>query len=109
MLNSLNNQSLTAIHTWVHKVDLQPISIVSKDQPAVDEKTIRFHGQRFWLYDPADPYSNEIHHLSPYQTASKQTTRRFLTELHRHYQFDDVAFLVDDADYLSPVLGKDGH
>ena len=29
------------------------------------------------------------------------------TELHRRYQLDDVKFIVDDADYLRPVLTKD--
>jgi len=42
-----------AIHNWVHKADLQPISTVSADQLAVDEKMIRLHGQQFWLYGGA--------------------------------------------------------
>jgi len=43
------------IHNWVHKADLQPISTVSEDQLAVDEKIFRLHGQRFWLYGAVDP------------------------------------------------------
>jgi len=44
-----------------------------------------------------------------YLTANKQTTRWFLTELHRRYQLNDVEFLVDDADYLGSVLAEDGY
>ena len=103
------DRSHVAIHNWVHKADLQPLSTVSEDQLAVDEKMIRLHGQQFWLYGAVDPYTNEILHVSLYPTATKQTTRWFLTELHRRYQLDDVKFLVDDADYLGPVLAEDGY
>jgi transposase-like protein len=41
------DRSHVAIHNWVDKADLQPISTVSGDQIAVDEKMIRFHGQKF--------------------------------------------------------------
>ena len=70
---------------------------------------IRLHGQQFWLYGAVDPYTNEILHVSLYPTATKQTTRLFLTELHRRYQLNDVKFLVDDIDYLGPVLAEDGY
>ena len=52
------DRSHVAIHDWVHKADLQPISTVSEDQLAVDEKMIRLHGQKFWLYGAVDPYTN---------------------------------------------------
>ena len=103
------DRSHVAVHNWVHTADLQPISTVSADQLAVDEKMIRLHSQKFWLYGAVDPYTNEILHLSLYPTATKQMTRWFLTELHRRYQLDDVEFLVDDADYLGPVLAEDGY
>ncbi|WP_077152283.1 IS6 family transposase [Halorubrum tropicale] len=103
------SRSHVAIHNWVHKADLQPISTVSEDQLAVDEKMIRLHGQKFWLYAAVDPQTNEILHLSLYPTANKQTTRWFLTELHRRYQLNNVEFLVDDADYLGSVLAEDGY
>ncbi len=41
------DRSHVAIHNWVYKADLQPISTVSEDQLAVDEKMIRLHGQQF--------------------------------------------------------------
>ena len=102
-------RSHVSIHEWVHKADLQPMSTVTADQLAVDEKMIRLHGQQFWLYGAVDPQTNEILHLSLFPTATKQTTRWFLTELHHRYQLDDVVFLVDDADYLGPVLAEDGY
>jgi len=103
------DRSHVAVHNWVHKADLQPISTVSGDQLAVDEKMIRLHGQKFWLYGAVDPYTNEILHVSLYLTVNKQTTRWFLSELHRRYQLDTVEFLVDDADYLGPVPAEDGY
>ena len=86
------DRSHVAIHNWVHKADLQPISTVSEDQLAVDEKMIRVHGQKFWLYGAVDPFTNEILHVSLYPTTNKQTTRWFLTELHRRYQLDGLNF-----------------
>ena len=41
------DRSHVAIHNWVQKADLQPLSTVSEDQLAVDEKMIRLHGQQF--------------------------------------------------------------
>jgi transposase-like protein len=102
-------RSHVLVHKWVHKADLQPISTVTADQLAVDEKMIRLHGQQFWLYGAVDPKTNKILHVSLFPTATKQTTRWFLTELHHRYQLDDVMFLVDDADYLGPVLAEDGY
>jgi len=102
-------RSHVAVHEWVHKADLQSISTVTADQLAVDEKMIRLHGQDHWLYSAVDPQTNEILHVSLFPTTTKQTTRWFLDELHRRYQLDDVLFLVDDADYLGPVLAEDGY
>ena len=102
-------RSHVAIHNWVHKADLQPISTVTADQLAVDEKMVRLHGQDHWLYGAVDPKTNEILHISLFPTTTKQTTRWFLDELHRRYQLDDVVFLVDDAEYLGPVLAEDGY
>jgi hypothetical protein len=38
-------RSHVAIHDWVHKAELQPLSTVTADQIAVNEKMIRLHGQ----------------------------------------------------------------
>jgi transposase-like protein len=95
--------------TGVDRADLQPLSTVFGDQLAVDETMIRLHGQQFWLYGAVNPYTNEILHVILYPTATKQTTRWFLAELHRRYQLDDMKFLVDDADCVGPVLTEDGY
>ena len=102
-------RSHVAIHDWVHKAELQPLSTVTADQLAVDEKMIRLHGQEFWLYGAVDPHTNESIHVRLFPTANKQTTRWFLTDLHRRYQLNDRLFLVDDAEYLEPVLAEDGY
>ena len=48
-------RSHVAVHGWVHKADLQPISTVTTDQLAADEKMIRPNGQDHWLYGAVDP------------------------------------------------------
>jgi len=57
ILNCLG--SVRRDHNWVYKADLQPISTVS-DQLAVDEKIIRLHGQKFWLYGAVE-YEQILH------------------------------------------------
>lgn len=47
--------------------------------------------------------------MSLFPTATKQTTRWFLTGLLQRYQLNSVEFLVDDADYLGTVLAEDGY
>lgn len=74
------DRSHVAIHDWVHEANLQPISMVTADQLAVDEKMIRLHGRPFWLYGAVDPQTNEILHASLFPMATKQTTRWFLAE-----------------------------
>jgi transposase-like protein len=108
-MNWESNGVMSQSTSGVHKADLQPISTVTADQLAVDEKMIRLHGQEFWLYGAVDPQTNEILHVSLFSTATKQTTRWFLIELHQRYQLAGVEFLVDDADYLGTVLAEDGY
>ena len=103
------NRSHVAIHNWVHKADLQPISTVSADQLAVDEKVICVNDEDYWLCGAVDPETNKILQFRLFPTAMKQITRWFLAELHRQYQLDDVEFLVNDADYLVTVLDEDGY
>jgi putative transposase len=122
------SRSHVAIHEWVHKANLQPLSTVTADQLAVDETMIRLHGRAYWLYavirtlrvligerdasrlvNAVDPRTNEIAHVSHYPTTNKTTTRQFLTELHRRYQLDDVVFLIDGGDHLAPVFDTDGY
>jgi len=72
----------------VNKTDLQPISTVSEDQLAVGKIMIRLHGEKLWSYGAVDPYMHGILHVSRYPTTNKQTTKWFLTKLHRCYQLD---------------------
>jgi len=102
-------RSHVAIYNWVYKTDLQPISTVSADQLAVDEKVIRINGHDFWLYGAVDPETNETLQFRLFPTTTKQTARWFLAELHRRYRVDNVEFLVDDADHLVNVLDEDGY
>jgi len=102
-------RSHVAVHNWVHEADLQPLSTATTDQLTVDEKVIRINGDDYWLYGAVDPETNKILQFRLFPTTTKQTTRWFLTELHRRYQLNNVEFLVDDADYLVSVLDEDGY
>jgi transposase-like protein len=102
-------RSHVAVHNWVQKAELQPISPVSEDQLAVDEKMIRVNGNDYWLYGAVNPEPNEILNFRLFPTTTKQTTRWFLSELHRRYQLDGVEFLVNSADHLVNVLEEDGY
>jgi len=75
-------RSHVAIHNWVHKAELQPILTVSADQLSIDEKMIRLHRKKVWLYGAVDPKTNEIVALQLYPTATEVTTRWFLDYLH---------------------------
>jgi len=103
------SRSHVAIHNWVHKADLQPISTVSADQLKVDEKVIRVTGNDYWLYGAVDPETDKILQFRLISRATKQITRWILAELHRRYQLSDVEFLVDDADYLVTVFDEDDY
>jgi transposase-like protein len=102
-------RSHVAVHDWVHKAELQPISTVTADQLAVDEKLIRINGTDHWLYGAVDPATNTIVHCRLFPATTKQTTRWFLADIHRQCQPDNVEFLVDSADYLVNVLAEDGY
>jgi putative transposase len=102
-------RSHVAVHNWVHKAELQPISTLSADQLAVDEKMIRLHGKEFWLYGAVDPETNEIIALRLYPTTNEVTTRWFLDQLHHRCNLAETTILVDNAAYLTGVLAEDGY
>ncbi len=68
------DRSHVAVHNWVQKADLQPLSTVTADYLAVDEKVIRVNGGDYWLYGAVDSETNEISQLRLFPT-TKQTTR----------------------------------
>lgn len=103
------SRSHVAVHNWVHSADLQPLSSVTADQLALDEKMIYINGLQYWLYGAVDPATNELIHVRLFPTTNKQTTRWFLDDLHRCTRLDGVTILVDDADYLVEVLAAEGY
>jgi transposase-like protein len=102
-------RSHVAVHNWVHKADPQPLSTVTSDQLAVDERVIRTNGDDYWLYGAVDPETNETLQFRLFPTTTEQTIRWFLTELHQRYRLDGVEFLVGDADHLVNILDEDGY
>ncbi|QSG12943.1 Transposase [Halapricum desulfuricans] len=44
-----------AMQKRVHEAELQPASTVTSEELAVAERTIRLHGQEWWLYGAVDP------------------------------------------------------
>jgi putative transposase len=51
----VSNDIEKAVHDWVQKADLQPVSGKPPNQVAVDETVIRINNQQFWMYAAANP------------------------------------------------------
>jgi len=78
ILDSLGVQrSRKAIHDWVQKADLQPVSGKDPNQVAVDETVIRITDQQFWLYAAANPQTNEILSLQLFSTTTTVLPKYF--------------------------------
>ncbi|MDS0261960.1 IS6 family transposase [Haloarcula sp. S1CR25-12] len=102
------NRSRKAVHDWVQKADLQPISGKSPNQIAVDETVIRINDQQFWLYAAANPATNEILHLRLFSTTTTALTEIFLKELQQKHDVETAVFLVDGAKHLRAALQRAG-
>ncbi|KAA9405607.1 IS6 family transposase [Haloarcula sp. CBA1131] len=101
-------RSRKAIHDWVQKADLQPVSGKSPNQVAVDETVIRINNQQFWLYAAANPQTNEILHLRLFSTTTTALTEIFLKELQQKHDVETAVFLVDGAKHLRAALQRFG-
>ncbi|WP_324666288.1 IS6 family transposase [Haloarcula sediminis] len=109
ILDNLGVQrSRKAIHDWVQKADLQPVSGKSPNQIAVDETVIRINDQQFWLYAAANPQTNEILHLRLFSTTTTALTEIFLKELRQKHDVETAVFLVDGAKHLRAALQRAG-
>ena len=109
VLDNLGVQrSRKAVHDWVQKADLQPVSGKSPNQIAVDETVIRINDQQFWLYAAANPQTNEILHLRLFSTTTTALTEIFLKELRQKHDVETAVFLVDGAKHLQAALQRAG-
>jgi putative transposase len=77
-------RSRKAVHDWVQKADLQPLSGKAPNQVAVDETVIRINDQPFWLYAAADPQTNELLYLRLFSTTTTALTDSFSTNYGRN-------------------------
>ncbi|WP_181686288.1 IS6 family transposase [Halorhabdus salina] len=101
-------RSRKAVHDWVQKADLQPVSGKAPNQVALDETVIRINDQRYWLYAAADPKTNELLHIQLYSTTTTALTEMFLQELREKHDVDNAVFLVDGAQHLQTALQRVG-
>jgi len=101
-------RSQKAVHDWVQKADLQPVSGKSPNQVAVDETVIRINNQQFWLYAATNPQTNEILHLRLFSTTTTALTEIFLKELQQKHDVETAVFLVDGAKHLRAALQRFG-
>ena len=101
-------RSRKAIHDWVQKADLQPVSGKSPTQVAVDETVSRINNHQFWLYAAANPQTNELLHLRLFPTTATALTEIFLTELQQKHDVETAVFLVDGAKHLRAALQRFG-
>jgi len=109
ILDNLGVQrSRKAVHDWVQKADLQPVSGKDPNQVAVDETVIRINDQQFWLYAAANPQTNEILHLRLFSTTTTALTEIFLKELRQKHDVETAVFFVDGAKHLRAALQRAG-
>ena len=101
-------RSRKAVHDWVQKADLQPVSNASPDHVALDETVIRINGQQFWLYAAVDPETNKFLHVRLFTTTTTALTQRFLQELREKHNVENAVFLVDYAQHLTAALRRAG-
>ena len=101
-------RSRTAIHDWVQKADLQPVSDANPDHIALDETVIQVNDQRHWLYAAVDPETNQFLHVRLFQTRTTQLTVLFLHELREKQPIEEASFLVDNAHHLTAALERLG-
>jgi len=108
-LDSLGiKRSRKAVHDWVQKADLQPVSGKAPNPVAVDETVIRINDQQFWLYAVADPQTNELLHLQLFPTTTTALTEIFLNELREKHDVESALFLVGGAKHLQTALRRSG-
>jgi putative transposase len=107
-LDSLGvERSRKAVHDWVQKADLQPVSGKAPNQVAIDETVIRINDQQFWLYAAANPQTNELLHLRLFSTTTIGLTELFLNELREKHDVESALFLVDGAKLHLTEQGSD--
>ena len=101
-------RSRKAVHDWVQKADLQPVSGKAPNQITLDETVIRINDQQYWLYAAANPETNELLHIRLYSTTTTALTEMFLQELREKHDVENAVFLVDGAQHLQTALQRAG-
>ncbi len=102
------DRSRTAIHDWVAKADIEPVSDVAPRQIALDETVIQVNDERHWFFAAVDPETNNLLHVRLFQTRTTQLTIGFLRELGEKHDLEEATVLVDDAHHLTGALDRLG-
>ena len=103
------SRSRTAIHNWVQKVGLDPVSDATPATITLDETIIQVNDEPHWLYAAVDPATNHLLHVRLFPTRTTQLTIGFLRELAAKHDLDSVTFLVDAARSLTSALARLGY
>ena len=101
-------RSRKAVHDWVQKADLQPVSGKAPNQITLDETVIRINDQQYWLYAAANPETNELLHIRLCSTTTTALTEMFLQELREKHDVENAVFLADGAQHLQTALQRAG-
>jgi putative transposase len=102
-------RSRVAVHNWVQKAGLQPVSGESQDRIAVDQKAIRISNERYWLYAAVDPQMNRILHSRPFLLYTIPIARKFSYRVVQKHDVSNAVFLVDNADDLIGTLRRENY
>lgn len=74
-------RSRKAVHDWVQKADLQPVSDAGPNYVALDNMVIQINGHPFWLHTVVNPHMNEFLHLRLFTTITTVLTEQCHREL----------------------------
>ncbi|MBZ6496936.1 hypothetical protein KWG76_18735 [Haloterrigena longa] len=69
---------------------------------------IQLDEQRYWLYAPVDPETNEFLHVRPFSTRNEGVTSIFLSERTEKHDVENAVFLVDSGPWLDAPLHRYG-
>ncbi len=110
-------RSRKAVHDWVQKADLQPVSGTSPNKVAVDETVIRINDQQYWLYAAVNPETNKLLHVRLFFPPRPHSLRSFSASPERNtmstthsfssmpHHISNQHFTEQDSDFSSSVTG----
>lgn len=94
------------VHSWVHKVELQPVDGRESDHVTVDETVIRHNDEQYWPEATVDPATNDLLHTQLELTTNSVLAQQFLRQLREKHDVEDAKFLIDGSASLNDACSR---